>query len=98
MRNNTRHIGEAEMLRQKDFINKIRMLNDKGDGKPLAFIETYGCQQNSGDSERIKGMLFDMGFDFCNTTEEADFILYNTCAVRENAELRVFGLFLQHIQ
>lgn len=91
MRNNTRHIGEAEMLRQKDFINKIQMLNDKGEGRPLAFIETYGCQQNSGDSERIKGMLSDMGFDFCDTTEEADFILYNTCAVRENAELRVFG-------
>lgn len=65
------------------------MLN--GGRKPFAFVETYGCQQNSSDSEKIKGMLYDMGFDFCEKPANADFIIYNTCAVRENAELRVFG-------
>ncbi len=91
MKQNNKYIDETEMLRQREFIDEIRLRLEKGDKKPLAFIETYGCQQNSSDSEKIKGMLCDMGFGFCETTEEADFILYNTCAVRENAELRVFG-------
>ena len=89
--NTNKYISCAEMLRQREFIEKIRTKAEAQHKVPLAFVETYGCQQNSSDSEKIKGMLFDMGFDFCDTTEEADFILYNTCAVRENAELRVFG-------
>lgn len=89
--NTNKHISSAEMLRQREFIEKIRTQAEAQNRVPLAFVETYGCQQNSSDSEKIKGMLFDMGFDFCDTTDEADFILYNTCAVRENAELRVFG-------
>ncbi len=59
--------------------------------RPLACIRTYGCQQNVADSEKIKGMLSEMGFDFTETVEDADFILFNTCAVREHAEDRVFG-------
>lgn len=58
---------------------------------PMAFIKTYGCQQNIADGEKIKGMLFDMGYGFTNTPEEADFILFNTCAIREHAEYRIFG-------
>ena len=58
---------------------------------PLACIRTYGCQQNVADSEKIKGMLSKMGFEFTENAEEADFILFNTCAVREHAEDRVFG-------
>ena len=58
---------------------------------PMACIRTYGCQQNVADSEKIKGMLFDMGFGFTENAEDADFILFNTCAVREHAEDRVFG-------
>ena len=85
----TKYISAEEMAHQREFIDKIKQ-KFKG-ARPLAFVETYGCQQNSSDSEKIKGMLFDMGFDFCETYEDANFILYNTCAVRENAELRVFG-------
>ncbi len=59
--------------------------------KPLAYIHTYGCQQNVADSEKIKGMLNIAGFDFTDKDTEADFILFNTCAVREHAEDRVFG-------
>ena len=59
--------------------------------KPLACIHTYGCQQNVADSEKIKGMLSIAGFDFTENTEDADFILFNTCAIREHAEDRVFG-------
>ena len=58
---------------------------------PLAYIRTYGCQQNVADSEKIKGLLERMGFQFTETEEDADFILFNTCAVREHAEDRVFG-------
>ena len=89
--NMNKYISSAQMLRQREFIEKIRTQTEAHTKVPLAFVETYGCQQNSSDSEKIKGMLFDMGFDFCDRAEEADFILYNTCAVRENAELRVFG-------
>ena len=58
---------------------------------PLAYIRTYGCQQNVADSERIKGMLHEAGYSFTDTPDDADFILFNTCAVREHAEDRVFG-------
>ena len=57
----------------------------------LACVRTYGCQQNVADSERIKGMLSEMGYGFTENTEEADLILFNTCAVREHAELKVYG-------
>ena len=65
----------------------IRKLGDE----PLAYVRTYGCQQNVADSERIKGMLARAGYGFTENVEEADFILFNTCAVREHAEDRVFG-------
>ncbi len=93
-------ISPEEMAEQRDYIEKIRMENQNRERKPLAFVETYGCQQNSSDSEKLKGMLFDMGFDFCESTEEADLVLYNTCAVRENAELKVFGNLgaLKHVK
>ena len=58
---------------------------------PLAYVRTYGCQQNVADSERIKGMLKEAGYHFTDTPDDADFILFNTCAVREHAEDRVFG-------
>ncbi len=59
--------------------------------RPLAFVHTYGCQGNVSDGERIMGMLAAMGFEFTQDAEQADFILYNTCAVREHAEDRVYG-------
>lgn len=58
---------------------------------PKAFVRTYGCQQNVADGEKIKGMLSEMGFEFTDDENEADFILFNTCAIREHAEDRVFG-------
>ena len=55
---------------------------------PVAMIHTYGCQQNVADSEKIKGQLEQMGFSFTDAAEEADLILFNTCAIREHAEDR----------
>ena len=58
---------------------------------PLAYVRSYGCQQNVNDGEKIKGVLQDVGYGLCDTVEQADLILFNTCAVREHAEQRVFG-------
>ncbi len=71
-------------------IGEIMNIRKRSD-KPLAYIHTYGCQQNVADSEKIKGMLHLAGFEFTDVVEDADFILFNTCAVREHAEDRVFG-------
>ncbi len=62
-----------------------------GSRAPAAFVRTYGCQQNVADGERVKGILTEMGFVLVEGPEQADFILFNTCAVREHAEDRVFG-------
>ncbi|MCK9478164.1 MAG: tRNA (N6-isopentenyl adenosine(37)-C2)-methylthiotransferase MiaB [Firmicutes bacterium] len=56
-----------------------------------AHVITYGCAQNENDSERLRGMLLDMGYTLTNKNDEADVILFNTCAVRENAEQRVYS-------
>lgn len=73
----------------------IRLIKDKlfslYNEPPKAHIITYGCQQNVSDSQRIKGMLIDMGYSLTENPEEAHFILFNTCAVRAHAEARVFG-------
>ena len=61
------------------------------DTPPLAYVRSYGCQQNVNDGEKIRGVLMDIGFGVCDSVEQADLILFNTCAVREHAEQRVFG-------
>ena len=61
------------------------------DTPPLAYVRSYGCQQNVNDGEKIRGVLMDIGFGICDSVEQADLILFNTCAVREHAEQRVFG-------
>ena len=50
-------------------------------------VETYGCQQNVNDSQRIEGMLLEMGFTLTENRNQADVIIFNTCAIRENANL-----------
>ncbi len=87
--NNINNISEKQSEYMK-LIAEIMEVRKKGE-KPLAFIRTYGCQQNVADSEKIKGMLAQSGFDFTDSPDNADFILFNTCAVREHAEDRVFG-------
>jgi tRNA-2-methylthio-N6-dimethylallyladenosine synthase len=60
-------------------------------GKRRAYTHSFGCSQNVADGEKINGLLLSMGYEMTDTMEEADLILYNTCAVRESAEDRVFG-------
>ncbi|MBQ4528120.1 MAG: tRNA (N6-isopentenyl adenosine(37)-C2)-methylthiotransferase MiaB [Clostridia bacterium] len=80
---------------QKDIIEQIFQINEAFyrlcGVRKKAFIETYGCQQNVSDSEILAGMLSSMGYELSDSKDEADFIIYNTCAVRENAELKVYG-------
>lgn len=71
-------------------VYEIMQVRKRGEN-PVAYIHTYGCQQNVADGERIKGMLSMAGFIFEDKPDNADFILFNTCAVREHAEDRVFG-------
>ncbi len=71
-------------------VEQVMEIRKRGE-QPLAFIRTYGCQQNVADSEQVKGLLAEMGYGFTDTPDNADFILFNTCAVREHAEDRVFG-------
>ena len=83
------------MQLQKEFTVKLREINNneavRTGHAPLACTKTYGCQQNENDTERIRGMLSECGYEFTETEENADLVIYNTCAVRENAEQKVFG-------
>lgn len=76
-----------------DYCNKIKDLYFKLYKKetPLAFIKTYGCQQNVSDSEKYVGMLEKMGFKITDNKDISDIIFFNTCAIRENAENKAFG-------
>ena len=91
MRKTSKEISPERLSEQQNFIEKIRNENAFLAAKPRACIKTYGCAQNENDSERIKGMLFDMGYEFCEETADADLVVLNTCMVRENAEMKVFG-------
>lgn len=85
-------VSDEELEVQRQFAHKVNELTSKRySSKPLACVVTYGCQQNVADSEHIKGMLEAMGYGFTEERTEAKLIIFNTCAVREHAEDRVFG-------
>lgn len=86
-----KNLSEIEIEKQNLDIKKVREKILQGGKKPLAHIRTYGCQQNVNDGEKIKGMVEKMGYTLINGPENADLVIYNTCAIRENAEDRVFG-------
>ena len=80
---------EQEIKEQKEYIKKVREINN---GKNLKYaILTMGCQLNENDSEKISGMIEQMGYKKTENPKEADLNLFNTCCVRENAEDRLFG-------
>jgi len=82
-------VSEDDMTRQEAFMHMVRELNPKADKKYI--INTFGCQMNENDSEKLAGMLEFMGYSCTDTNEEADLIIYNTCCVREHAESKVYG-------
>ena len=87
----TTKVTAAETAAQKDYAEKVRELNSARELPPIAHVHSFGCQQNVSDGEKIKGMLAMMGYGFSDSADGADLVLFNTCAVRENAEDRVFG-------
>ena len=96
MRNAECKNKEAEMSEQKfesqvPFINSVREMAAVHYSRPLAYVDTYGCQQNESDSEKLRGMLAEMGYGFTDDEYLADVVIINTCAIRENAENRVYG-------
>ena len=86
---------ESEPERQYYFIEVARKIVKKQSeklGRPLtACTTTFGCQMNARDSEKLLGVLEQIGYQEETNEEEADFVIYNTCTVRENANMRVYG-------
>ena len=85
-----------EKIREQDkYINEIKNENERyfhlTGKKKSYFIQTFGCQMNEHDSEKLGAMLNAMGYEASLMADHADLIIYNTCAVRENAELKVYG-------
>ena len=84
-------VPEAELIRQREFEEKIKELFAAREAHPVACVDTFGCQQNVADGQKLMGMLREMGFTLTDQPAEADLVILNTCAVREHAEDRVFG-------
>ncbi len=83
-----------ETERQYYFMAKcqqyVKKFEKKFGRRPTFFTQTFGCQMNAKDSEKIAGILELIGYEITDT-EKADFVIYNTCTVRENANLKVYG-------
>ncbi len=85
-------VSNDELQRQQGFCNQnYGLLLERFGRRPKAYVHVFGCQQNISDSQRMEGMLQNMGFDFTDDFEQADLVLFNTCAVREHAEYRALG-------
>ena len=86
-----KEISIESIRRQEDICREIYDSFVSQKNRPLAMVDTYGCQQNEADSEKLRGYLAEMGYGFTQDEFEADVIVVNTCAVREHAEMRVLG-------
>jgi len=92
MEDKTRRITAGEVERQLRLCEEIRALLQSRPGPgPLSCVQTFGCQQNEADSERIRGYLKAMGYGFTDEAAAADVIVVNTCAIRAHAEDRALG-------
>ena len=89
--NKTTVISKEALDQQLTFCKQIETYWHDRDRVPAAYVETYGCQQNEADSERIRGILSESGYRITDSAEGADVVVMNTCAIREHAEQRVFG-------
>ena len=91
MNTKTTVISEDQLQQQLAFCDKIQALWHEQGRTPTAYVETYGCQQNESDSEKLRGYLSMSGYTMSSEAEGADVVVMNTCAIREHAEQRVFG-------
>ena len=81
-------------MQYQDFIEHDRTIDTIAnyyDHPPAAYVHSFGCQQNVNDGEKIKGVLLQAGFNLTENVQEADLVVFNTCAVREHAQQRVYG-------
>lgn len=80
---------------QLEYIEKVSKISQKTLAErgraPRYYSHTYGCQQNENDTERMNGLLEKMGFEAAESKDDADIIIFNTCAVREHAEQKILG-------
>ena len=74
-----------------NYEEKVQEIFEKREQPPLCYVHSYGCQQNVSDGEKITGILCGLGCGVTVSRDEADIIVLNTCAVRENAEVKVYG-------
>ena len=91
MERKTVEITPEQLRAQQEICEKISAYWKTQGRTPRAMVDTYGCQQNEADSERIRGMLQSCGYAIVDEEEGADCIVINTCAIREHAEDRVYG-------
>ncbi len=91
MNTKTTLISQAQLEDQFAYCDKIAALWQQEGRIPSAYVETYGCQQNEADSEKLRGYLTQSGYTIIQQAEGADVVVMNTCAIREHAEQRVFG-------
>ena len=91
MNTKTTVIEKAELEIQFGYCDKIAAYWQSEGIAPTAYVETYGCQQNEADSEKLRGFLTQCGYGIVSDAEGADVVIMNTCAIREHAEQRVFG-------
>ena len=91
MTKKTTVINQEQLASQFDFCDRIAAYWHDQNRTPTAYVETYGCQQNEADSEKIRGYLSMSGYTIQQEAEGADVVVMNTCAIREHAEQRVFG-------
>ncbi len=91
MNTKTTTVSPEDLGRQFAFCDSINRLWQEKGRIPGAYIETYGCQQNEADSEKLRGYLAQCGYAILDSAEGADVVVMNTCAIREHAEQRVFG-------
>ena len=88
MREEIKRISEEEIARQRAFAQQVRFHPDR---PKTYYIVTYGCQMNAHDSEKLAGMLEDMGLQPAEERTRADIVLHNTCCIRDNAERKALG-------
>lgn len=81
----------SEYSDQYSYIERIRAYCESLDRKLKYYTKSFGCQQNESDTEKINGILESLGYVRSDSPDDADFVLFNTCAVREHAETRVYG-------
>jgi len=91
MNTKTSVISQENLQRQFDYCDRVASYWHDTGRTPKGYVETYGCQQNEADSEKLRGYLTQCGYEIVQEAEGADVVIFNTCAIREHAEQRVFG-------